>query len=65
MLAIDHCSNGVTEIAQQMPAVSNLNSARCTPADPIRVSSGTIARNDLDARMLTKPVGKRLCLPVR
>ena len=49
--------HGIAKITQQMPAVSNLDSVRCTLTNTLGVSTGAIARDYLDPRMATKPLG--------
>ena len=65
MVAVDHSTDGIAEIAQQMPAVRHLDRLRRALANPVGIGTGTVSRNDLDSRMLTKPLGQRLGLTVR
>ena len=65
MVAIDNATNGVAEIAQQVPAIRNLDRLRRALADAVCIGTGAIACDHLDARVLSKPCGERLSLPVR
>ena len=64
MVAIDNGPHCIPEIAQQVPAIRNLNRLRRPLANAISVSSGAIARDDLNAGIFAQPASDRLCLPV-
>jgi hypothetical protein len=64
VLAIDNGANGITEVAQQVPAVSNLNSIGGSLAHAALVDAGAVACNHLDAWVLPQPGGQRFGLPV-
>jgi hypothetical protein len=57
VVAIDDGADSIAEITQQVPAVRNLDCFRRALADPIGVGTSTVARHNLDPRMLTKPIG--------
>jgi hypothetical protein len=65
MVAIDNGLHCIPEIAKQVPSVRNLNGIRRPLANAISISSGAIARDDLNAGILAQPVGDCLGLPVR
>jgi hypothetical protein len=65
VLTIDDGSNGITEIAQQVPTVSDLNRVRRPLADTVGVGAGAVARDDLDTGVLAEPGGQRFRLPIR
>jgi hypothetical protein len=64
MVTIDNSLNGIAKIAQHVPAVGDLHSVWRTLSDTVGVGPGTVARDNLDARVLTEPVGQRCCLPI-
>ncbi len=51
-------AQGVAEVAQQRPSVSNLRCVRRSLADAIGVDTGPIARNHLDTGMLAQLIGQ-------
>ena len=57
MVAIGDGADSIAEITQQVPAVRNLDRFRRALADAIGVGTSTVARHNLDPRMLTKPIG--------
>ena len=65
VVTVDHGPDGIAEIAQQVPAVRHLDRLRCALADPVGVGAGTVARDDLDPGMLTKPLRQCLSLTIR
>ena len=65
MLTLDNSANGVAKIAQQVPAIGDLNSIRRTLAHAISVGSRAVASDHLDTRVLAKPCGQCFCLLVR
>jgi hypothetical protein len=56
---------GVAEIAQEMPAVPDLDGLGCAAPDPVGIAAGTVAGDDLDARMALQPRLNRLRVAVR
>lgn len=54
-----------TQVAQQVPAVSHLNSMRNRPARGFGIDAATVTAHDLCARMLPQPLGYSLSLPIR
>jgi len=64
MVAVDHGADGIAEVAQQVPAVGDLDRIRRTLAHAVRVGAGSVARDDLDPGVLTKPSGQGFGLPV-
>jgi hypothetical protein len=52
MLTIDYGLNGITEVAQQVPTVSNLNRVRRPLADSVGVGAGTVTRDNLNTGVL-------------
>lgn len=65
MLTIDSGTNGVAKIAQQVPAVGDLNSLWRTLAHSIRVGAGAVTCDDLDTGVLAEPTCQRFGLSVR
>ena len=65
MVAIDNGTDGIAEIAQQMPAIGYLDRFRRALPDPVRVGTGAVACDDLDAGMLAQPISKGFGLPIR
>ncbi len=56
VVPIDDGTNGVAEIAKQVPSIGHLDRFRRALTNPVRVGAGTVACDHLDARMLTQPV---------
>ena len=52
MLAVHKGLNSITEVAQQMPAVRDLNRTRCTLPRTVRVGAGPVACHHLDPGVL-------------
>ena len=48
-----------------MPSIGHLDRLRRALADPVRISTGAIACDHLNAGMLAQPIGKSLGLPIR
>ena len=65
MVTINDGADSIAKISQQVPSVRNLHGLRCTLTNTIGVSTSAIACDHLYTRMLTKPRGERLGLPVR
>jgi hypothetical protein len=53
------------QILEQVPAVKHLFGSRCSFRRSFEVTGPTITANNLDSRMLTKPVGKNLLAATR
>lgn len=51
--------DGIAEIAEQVPSVGDLDDARRTLTNAVSINAGSIARNDLDARLIAQPSGNR------
>jgi hypothetical protein len=49
--------DSLSEVAEQMPSVSNLNGAWRALADPVGIGAGAIAGDDLDAGTILQPGG--------
>jgi hypothetical protein len=64
-MSIQHLQEGVRAIAQEMPAVGDLDRLWCPLSDPIRIGPGAIPGDDLDAGVITQPRRKRGGLAVR
>jgi hypothetical protein len=56
---VEHPLKRLTEVAEYVPAVGNLNSLRCALGRSPSIFSRPITRDDLNARMLLKPQGNR------
>jgi hypothetical protein len=54
-MTADRGTEGIAEIAQEMPAVGNLDSGRRPVSDGAAEDAGAITRNDLHTRMLFEP----------
>lgn len=52
---VDKRVHGITEVAQQMPSIRDLDRSRSTLPDPVRVGAGAITRDNFDARMAAQP----------
>jgi hypothetical protein len=65
MVAVNDGANGLTQVAQQVPSVSDLNRIRCPLTRAVRVSSGAIAGNDLNTRMMARPVSQAFSPAIR
>ena len=64
VMAVDNGTDCIAKIAQQVPAVRDLDRFRRALKDPVCISTGTIACDHLNAGMPAEPIGKRLGLPV-
>ena len=64
VVAINDGADSIAEIAQQVPAVRHLDRFRRALADTVGVGTSTVARDNLNPGMLTKPVGQRLSLAI-
>ncbi len=51
-MAVDHGTNGIAKVPQEVPAIGDLDRTRRTLADAVCVSPSTITRHHLDAGML-------------
>src|SRR3954471_7825351 len=65
MVTANNGLNGFTKIAQQMPPITHLNRVRCPLTDAVRVGTGPVAGDNLNARMLTEPFSEAVSLPIR
>ena len=61
---VEHLPERVTAVAQQVPAVGDLDRLRRPLADAVGVGTGAVAADDLDAGMALEPGRQRLGLPV-
>ncbi len=64
MVTIDNGADGVTEVAQQMPAIRDLDRVWGALAHAIGIRTGPVTCDDLDPGMLAKPHGQGLGLPI-
>jgi hypothetical protein len=48
-----------------MPPIADLESIRRTLTYPVRIGTGPIAGNNLNARMTTQPLSEAMSLPIR
>ena len=62
--AVRRRRDGVAEVAQQVPAVRDLDRARGAAADAVGVGAGAVAGDDFDARVRLQPPRQRLGPPV-
>jgi hypothetical protein len=65
MLADQESLQDVTEVLQEVPAVSNLHRIRCTLPPAVGVVLATIPAQNLDSRMVPQPPSQRLGGPIR
>ncbi len=54
-MAVDGALQSLAEVTQEMPAIGDLRRRRRSLPCPLRVGSGAISRDDLNARMSTQP----------
>ena len=64
VVAVDDGTDGIAEVAQQMPAIRHLDRLRRALAYSVGVGASTFTRDDLYPGMLTKPFRERLSLTV-
>jgi hypothetical protein len=64
-MACEHLLDGISEILQQMPAVSDLLSLGSTSADGIAIAGGSVSCHNLDTGMELEPLDNGLCLTAR
>lgn len=57
--------DGITEIAEQMPAIRNLHCVGSALTNAIGISASTIAGNDFDAGLTAQPAGDSGSFAVR
>jgi len=55
VLTINHGADGIAEVAQQVPPICNLDRIRRTLPHAVRVGTGPVARDNLDAWVLMQP----------
>src|SRR3954451_1696978 len=60
MVPVDHRLDRLAEIAQQVPAIRDLNSIGCALPNAVSISTGTIPGDDRDAGVLAQPGGQGL-----
>ena len=60
-VVLQHHSEGVSQVLQQMPAIRNLYGIWCTITNRLGVRLGAIAGHNLDAWVIAQP----LCEPLR
>jgi hypothetical protein len=65
MVALNRVAQCVADVAQQVPAVGDLDRFGCALGSAVREGAGAIARDDLDTGMRAQPGRERLGLPVR
>src|SRR4051794_6541431 len=54
-MLIKEPTQGVTAVAQQMPAVENLYGIRCASGGPVGIGAGAVTDNGGDTGMLLQP----------
>jgi hypothetical protein len=57
--------HGISEIAKQMPPISNLDHARRTLTNAVRINAGAVAGDNLDTWVIAQPSGHRCGVAVR
>lgn len=55
----------ISEIAEQVPTISDLNNARRALANAVGINAGSITRDNLDTRVIAQPSGHRRGVAVR
>ena len=64
-MSIADVLDGITKVAQQMPAIRDLYGVGSALTDPIRIGTGAITRDDFDAGMSAQPGRERRRFTVR
>ncbi len=64
-MTFEHAHEHFTRILEQMPAVSDLDSVRCSYPSALGVCPTAVATDNFYARVLTQPCREGLCLSVR
>jgi hypothetical protein len=64
MLAVNNGANRITQVAQQVPPVGDLNGIRRPLAGAVCVGAGAIAGNDLNTGMAAQPCGQAFGLSI-
>ncbi len=64
MLSVNHGTNGIAKIAQQMPSVGDLNSIGCPLAYSVWISAGAVYGDDLDTGTLAQPLSQSRSLAI-
>ena len=54
---IGESPDGISEIAEQVPSISNLDNAWRVLTNAVSVNAGSIARDNLDPRVVAQPSG--------
>ena len=60
----DETLHGIAEVAQRVPAVSDLDNSRRTLPEPVCLYTGPVARDHLDTGLPTPPSRRYVALPV-
>jgi hypothetical protein len=64
-MVLQHASEGIGQVLDEMPAVSNLQGLGRTVGNPLRIRFRTVPRDNFDSCMVAEPVGERFWRPVR
>lgn len=64
MVRANHRAHGVTEIAQEMPAVDDMDRARCTLASAVGIHVGPVANNHFHPRVRAQLCGETGGVPI-
>lgn len=65
MVPVDNSPDGLTEVAQQVPASGHLNCVRRTLPDAVGIGTRPVPRDDLDPGVLAKPRCEGFGLAIR
>ena len=65
VVPVDDGTDGIAEVTQQVPAIGHLDRFRRALTNSVRVGTGAVACDHLDAGMLAQPGGEGLGLPIR
>ena len=57
--------DGISEFAEQVPAISDLNNARRTLTNAVGINAGSIARDNLHTWVIAQPSGHGFGVAVR
>lgn len=64
-MATEDKTECITDIIEQMPAISDLCSFGCASPGPLGIKPGAVSGNDLDTGMVPEPGGYRSCVTIR
>lgn len=64
-MAVDGYTHRFAQILEKMPAVRDLRCTGCTATGALGINAGTIARDDLDARIAFQPRCDRVGISIR